>query len=414
MMLFKEEARHMDMSTNRLLIVDNEPMARRYVRQLAISLDYDVEETSSVTDALACVQTFCPGLIILDISLPDQDGIDLFTKLAEIDCQATILVLSSLDRTVLDAAATIGTDLGLRIRGVMTKPVFPPELTSWLKAAQINQPFVSEQMVRTAMENDEFLLHYQPTFHRAGEHPWRIVNVAGYLRWKHPEFGILMPGQFLDAVKEAGVLAELTDRSILEAMQNVRYWQDRGISVSVGVCIPWQLITDSGIPDRLMTLAREVDINPNKVVLHISDIVENDNSTIGREVLARLRLKEFQIAYDGFRDLRSSIRFLVKLPFTAVNLDSSLASLANFDKKAADSVAAIVAVGRELGLDVCANGVADQIELDTLESLGCCLVRGYLFTRALPGSQVEGFIRTWNKAAARPRLDLALTGTGTA
>lgn len=402
----------MDMSANRLLIVDNEPMARRYVRQLAASLDYEVEETSSVTDALACVQTFCPGLIILDISLPDQDGIDLFTELAKIDCRATILVLSNLDRTMLEAAATIGTDLGLRVHGVMTKPVFPPEITSWLKAVRFNQPLVSEQMVRTAIENNEFLLHFQPTFHRAGDHPWRVIGVAGYLRWKHPEFGILMPGQFLAAVEEFGLLTEVTDRSIREAMEHVRYWQDRGISLSVGVCIPWRLITDSGIPDRLEMLAREIDINPNKVLLHISDIVESDNAAIGREVLARLRLKEFGIAYDGFSDLRSSIRHLTELPFTTVNLDGSLASLAIYDKKVANSIAAIVAVGRELGIEVYANGVADQLELDTLESLGCRLVRGYLFTRPLPGSQVEGFVRTWNKAAVRPHLELSLTGTG--
>ncbi len=402
----------MDMTANRLLIIDNEPMARRYVRQLAATLDYDVEETSSATDALACVEKFCPGLIILDISLPDKDGIDLFSELAKIDCQATILILSSLDRTMLEAAATIGIELGLRVQGVMTKPVIPPELTSWLNAARFNQPMVSAEIVRTALENDEFLLHFQPTFHRASDHPWRVIGVAGYLRWKHPELGILMPGQFLAAVEESGLLTEVTDRSIREAMEHVRYWQDRGISLSVGICIPWRLITDTGIPDRLETLAREIDINPNKILLHISDIGESDNAAIGREVLARLRLKEFRIAYDGFRDLRSSIRHLSELPFTAVNLDGSLASLAIYDKKVANSIAAIVAVGRELGIEVYANGVADQLELDTLESLGCRLVRGYLFTRALPGSQVEGFVRTWNKAAVRPRLELSLTATG--
>ncbi len=404
----------MDLTANKLLIVDNEPMARRYVRQIATKLDYSVEETSTVSDALACVKNFGPGIIILDISLPDKDGIDFFTELAKIDCRATILVLSSLDRTMLETAATIGVELGLDVQGVMTKPVFPPELTNWLKAVRIDQPLVSEQMIRTALDNDEFLLHFQPTFHRAGDHPWRAVGVVGYTRWKHPDFGILLPGQFLATVEGAGLLVELTDRMILEAMQHVRYWQDRGISLSVGVHVPWKLITDSGIPERLETLTREIDIHPNKVALHISDIVENDNFSVGREVLTRLRLKEFQISYDGFSDLRSSIRYLVKLPFTAVNLDASLASLASIDNKAANSIAAIIAVARELDIEVIANGVADQLELDTLESLGCNLVRGYLFTRALPGSQIEGFVRTWNKAAIRPRIELALTGTARA
>ncbi len=399
----------MELNSNKLLIVDNDPMARRYTRHLAIKLDYDVEECQSVSEALELIKESSPSLIVIDLNLPDTDGIGMLAELAKLDCKAAILILGSFERAILDTAETVGKDLGLRILGVMTKPVITAELASWLKLARVGQPVVSEQVLRSALDNGEFLLHYQPTFCRTGDHPWHATSVAAYIRWNHPEFGILKPGQFLGEVEKAGLLPELTDQAILEAMRQIHYWQERGVSVTVGVSIPWHLITDSEVPERLEALAREVDINPGKMILNISDIKDSENSSVGREVLARLRLKGFQLAFDGFTDLRSSIISLVKLPFTAVNLDSSLPSLASCDKDVAGSVAAIVSVAQELGLEVHAKSVADQRELDTVENLGCHSARGNLFCHALPGSEVEGFVRQWNKAAVRPRLELAST-----
>lgn len=401
----------MDVNSNKLLIVDKDPMARKYTRNLAMKLDYDIEESDSVSEALAYIEKFSPSLIVLDLNLVDTDGIEMLTQLAKIKCKAAIVILSSLDRVILESARTVGQEIGLQILGISTKPVFPAEIVSWLKLAQVGRPVVSEQVVRSALENDEFLLHYQPTFSRKGDLPWSVSGVAAYIRWNHPELGILRPGQFLGAVEKTGLLPELTDRAILDAIQHVRYWQVRGMSLAVGVSIPWHLITDSGMPERLETLTREADINPNRLILNISDIGDSQNSIVGREVLARLRLKEFQLAYDGFKDLRSSINHLVNLPFAITNLDSSFAALANFDKGTASTVEAIVAIGRELGIEVHAKSVESQQELDELESLGCRSAQGNIFCPVLPGSQVESFVRQWNKAAIRPTLELARTGS---
>lgn len=400
----------MEANSNKLLIVDNDPMSRRYTRNLAMKLDYEVEESCSVSEALGRIMQFSPSLIVIDLNLSDKDGIDMLVELAKLDCNAAILILGSFERAVLETAETVGSELGLRILGVITKPFLPAEITSWLKSARVDQPFFSEQVMRSAFENDEFLLHFQPTFHRDAGHPWRVTGVAAYLRWDHPKLGILRPGQFLGAFEQAGLLPEITDQAISEAARHVRYWQERGISLSVGISIPWQLITDSGLPERLETAARKADINPSKIKLNISNIPKSAESAVGREVLARLRLKEFQLVLDDFADLRSSINSLAKLPFTAINLDSSLVSLARFDNDAAHTISTIISVGRELGLEIHAKSVADQLELDTLEELGCCSARGNIFSAALPGSLVEGFVRRWNKACAPPRLELERTG----
>lgn len=402
----------MDLISNKVLIVDNEPMSRRYTRHLAMKLGYDVKETHTVSEALDSIEIFAPSLIVIDLNLPDTDGIDLLSELASLGTGASILILSSLERAILDTADTVGTELGLRMLGAMTKPVLPAELASRLKSAQVGQPFISEEVVRLALENGEFLLHYQPTFKRHENYPWHVTGVAAFIRWNHPELGILRAGQFLSAVEKVGLLPEVTDQAILDAIQHVRYWQQRGVSLSVGITIPWHLITDTQVPDRLQTLVHEVDINPNRLTLNISDIGNGMESNVGREVLARLRLKEFQLVYDGFTNLRSSINSLISLPFTAINLDGSLVALARFDKNVAGTISAIVSIARELGMEVHAKSVADQRELEALESLGCYSARGNVFSPALPGSKVESFVRQRNKAAIRPQLELLETGTG--
>ncbi len=400
----------MQMNSNKLLIVDNDPMSSRYTRNLATKLDYDVKESRSASEALGYVTQFSPSLIVVDLNLPDTDGIDMLTSLARLDCKAAILIVGHAERAVLETAETVGSELGLQILGVITKPVLPAEITSWLKSARVNQPFISEQVVRAAVENEEFLLYYQPTLCRTDGEPWHVTGVAAYLRWDHPELGILRPGQFLNAVEQAGLLPDITYQVILEAMRHINYWQERGMSLSIGISIPWQIITNSSMPARLETLARKANINPNLLNLNISDIPQYVDSAMARNILCRIRQQDFQLAFDGFRDLKSSICNLGALPFTAINLDDSLVSLARFDNDVATTISTILSVARELGLEVHAKGVADQLELDILEELGCHAARGNLFSDALPGSRVEGFVRRWNKAGRRPSIELERTG----
>jgi len=401
----------MDVISNSLLIVDNEPITRRDMRQLAMKLDYEVEEANSASAALEHFGVAPPNMIVIDLNLPDTDGIRLLVELAQLECKAAILIIGSFENTILEAAENVGLELGLRILGATAKPALPSEFARWLELARVKGPSISDHAVRSALDNGEFSLHYQPTFSRVGDRPWYVSGVTAYVRWEHPEFGLLRPGQFLRDVENTGLLNELTDKLVLEAMQHVRYWQDRGMSLTVGISIPWRLIADPSTPERLDALARETNINPSKLVLNIFDFSDSSKLVTGCEVLARLRLREFQIVYDGFTDLRSSIVNLVKLPFTAVNLDSTLSSLASSDAGVARSISTILAVAQELELEVHAKCVATQQDLDKLEELGCRSVRGHLFSREMPASQIEDFVRHWNKIVARPALELAYSGT---
>ncbi len=394
----------MYLNSNRLLILDNDSTARGHVHQLATRLDYDVREAGTLADALIIIKSFSPSLIILDLDLPDTDGIGMLAELAKEECKVPMLIVTGLDPTISDAARAVGIEQGLRILGNLSKPVFPAELSGWLKAALGPRPVVSEQVVRSALENDEFSLHYQPTLYRTENRAWRITGVAGYLRWAYPGYGLLKPAQFLAGIEKSGSLPEVTDRILLQAMQDAQFWQDRGLSLTIGLSIPWYLITHTLFSGRLETLVNELGINPDRLVLNISDVTKSNNSAVGYEKLTRLRHKGFGLAYDGFNNIRSSILDLAKLPFTVINLDSSMVAHSGYEQSAANAVAAVFAVARELDMEVHAKGVAHSSELRILESLDCRSARGHLFGRAMPAAEVESFVRQWNKPTSNTKM----------
>lgn len=387
----------MYVNPNRLLIVDNDPAARSQVRQLASRLDYDVEEADSVTQALNTIQSFSPSFIILDPDMPDSDGIEMLTQLAENDCTVAILILTSLHCAISDAAKAVGVEQGLRILGNIAKPLYPPQLGGWLKVALSPQPDISARIVFSALENDEFSLHYQPTLSRTEGHTWRITGLAAYVRWTYPGYGLLNPAQFLTSIEKSGLLPELTERIMLQATLDAQYWQARGLSLTIGICVPWYLIADTPFPEQLKKRVKELGIDPGMLQLNISDVTKSKNYSVGHEKLVQLGLIGFGLAYDCINDMRSSIVDMVKMPFTVVNLDESMVSKLDYEQSGTSAIRSVIAVAQNLDLVVHAKGVTHKNERRVLESLDCCSARGHLFSPAMHGTEVEGFVRRWNK-----------------
>lgn len=386
----------MHANSNRLMIVDGDSITRRHVRQLAEELDYIVEEARTVADAQNIAREFRPSLIILDLHLPDADGIDMLSELEDAGCTAAILILSHVGRAIMDTAKSIADDRGWQLLGCITKPVYPPELAGWLKIALASGPSISPKLLRTAIENDEFVLHFQPTLHRKDDTSWQITGVSGYVRWMHPDFGLLRPTVFLASIEKAGLLSELTDKLMLQAIRDAQFWRKRGLSLTVGFCIPWDLLKNSRLPNRLEELTSEHDVDPTMLVLNILNVDGRSNLIVVQDALIRLRVRGFHLAYDGFGTVKNSIEDLVQFPFAIINLDSVLIPNSVHNDSSATTVSAALAIARNLDMEVHAKGVDSQEDIDILESLGCRAARGNLFSGAIPAPEVESFVRRWN------------------
>lgn len=386
----------MHLNQNRLLIVEGDSITRRHVHQLAAKLDYTVEEAHTVANALNCIEKFCPSLIILDLDLPETDGIEMLAELGKAGCTTAKLLLSHPDRSIIDTAKAIAIERGWQVLGCISKPVYPPELAGWLKVALTPKLAMSRKTISSAIENEEFLLHYQPTLHSNDGLSWHITGVAGYVRWQHPEFGLLRPAVFLAGVTNVGLLSALTDQLMHQLIRDAQFWRNRRLSLTVGLCIPRDSLKNFSIINRLEALTSEYDVRPDMLVLSILDADSRPNFDIERAALNRLRLRGFQLAYDGFHKMRHSIAELTQMSFTIINLDSLLVPHSDHDERTAGTVSAVLAIARYLGMEVHAKGITNQGDLDLLGSLGCRAARGHLFSHEIPAAEVESFVRRWN------------------
>lgn len=390
----------MHCNSNRLLIIDSDSITRRHVRQLAANIDYTVEEAHTLADALNCIEEFRPSLIILDLDLHETDGIEVFAELGKAGCTAAVLILSHQDRAIMDTARSVAAERGWQILGCISKPVVPLEITSWLKVALVAIPTVSRKLVSAAIENDQFLLHYQPILHRKDDLSWQITGVTSYVRWQHPDYGLLRPAVFMTSVREIGLLSDLTEQLMLQAIRDAQFWRNRGLSLTVGFSMPYDLLKNSHVIKRLEALTIEYDVDPKMLVLNVTDVDGRSNLDIQHDALIRLCVEGFQLAYDGAHTMQHSVAEFVQMSFSIINLDGLLVPHSDHDETSARTVSAFLAVAQDLGMEVHAKGVVDQNELDLLESLGCYAAQGHFFSREMPAADIESFVRRWNSLSA--------------
>ena len=253
-----------------------------------------------------------------------------------------------------------------------------------------------EAELRVAIEEQQFLLHYQPKF--ACERDRTIVGVEALVRWNHPELGVLLPNQFLPIAEKLGLLMDITDFTITDAICQYSAWRARGIDMPVSINLASSLIRDDRFPDRLVNSFRQFDAPPWRFTLEVKESHNSIDRDLCADVFTRLRLAGVGIALDDYGAGQSSLTELYKLPFTELKLDRALVSDAPNSGDARIVMHAIVRLARELGISVCAEGVETQAELGGVLAAGCNVMQGRLFCEPQRPADLE---RTLNAMRTR-------------
>jgi EAL domain-containing protein (putative c-di-GMP-specific phosphodiesterase class I) len=233
-----------------------------------------------------------------------------------------------------------------------------------------------EAELRRALEEQELTLHYQPKFDCHDERS--IVAVEALVRWNHPELGLLRPGRFLPLAETSGLLTDVTDFTITEAIRQHAAWRDRGLDVPVAINLSTGLIRDEGFPDRLMTSFRQHGVSPSRFTLEVKETGSTADRELCTDVFTRLRLAGVGLALDDYGVGLSSLTELYKLPFTELKIDRALVADAPNSGDARIVMHGIVRLAHELAINVCAEGVETRAELNAVLSAGCDFAQGTL------------------------------------
>ncbi|WP_051660926.1 EAL domain-containing protein [Bosea sp. 117] len=234
-----------------------------------------------------------------------------------------------------------------------------------------------ETDLQAAIRGNELTLHYQPVISCASN---RITGVEALLRWNHPTQGSIPPSVFIPVAEEAGLMPAL-GAWVLE-----RAFADYARLPNIDVCInlsPAQLRSGS-IRNHLTELARRHGVLTHRIVFEITETALMNSSSATRETMNFIRAMGFQLALDDFGTGYSSLRYLCDYKFDRLKIDRSFVSEINDTGNALAIVQSAVQLGRNLGIDVVAEGVESEAEAAAMRFLGCTAMQGYYFGRPVP------------------------------
>jgi diguanylate cyclase (GGDEF)-like protein len=253
-----------------------------------------------------------------------------------------------------------------------------------------NERLELEQDLRRALDNDEFRLFWQAQVSLADG---GIVGMEGLCRWLHPEKGIIMPLTFIPVAEEAGLMPQLGYRVLLEACRRAAMWRDRGfphIPVSVNVSV--RQLQAGDFPEIVERVLLLTDLEPSLLELEITESIAAEGEGILPHI-ARLRDLGVGLAIDDFGTGYSSFSYLLKHRIDTIKIDRSFVIGLPSHKDSVAIVRAIVSMARNLGLDVVAEGVDTQEQLDFLYACGCGVAQGFLLHMPMPWREMEPLLK---------------------
>lgn len=244
--------------------------------------------------------------------------------------------------------------------------------------------------LRRALDEQELTLHYQPKL-TASDSP-AVAGVEALVRWNHPELGLLLPGRFLPLAEAAGLLTEITDFTITEAIHQYALWRDRDLDLPVAVNLAPGLVKDSGFPDRLMSSMRQFDMPPSRLTLDVKEIDRLADRALCLDAFTRLRAAGVGLALDDYGVGLSSLTELYRMPFTEVKIDGALIADASRNENASIVMRAIVRLAHELSMVVTAEGVETRAQLDRVIASRCDCTQGTLLCDPRRPADLERFL----------------------
>lgn len=240
--------------------------------------------------------------------------------------------------------------------------------------------------VERALANDELMLLYQP---KVDVDTGRIVGMEALLRWNHPRFGMMAPGEFIHAMEGAGVINAVGDWVLESAMRQMKQWLDEGRGdFRMAVNVSPQQLEDPGFVDNLRRLLDLTKLPARNLELEITESVLIEHSVKSLSLIDAVQRLGVRLAMDDFGTGYASLAYLVNYPIHTLKIDKSFVGDLTRSTKHRAIVTAVVGLGRSLGLEVVAEGVETLAQLEALRGLGCQCIQGHLLSTPSSADQI--------------------------
>jgi EAL domain-containing protein (putative c-di-GMP-specific phosphodiesterase class I)/CheY-like chemotaxis protein len=389
-------------SATSILVLDDDPFMLRLLSRMLANLEFT--SVTACDNGHSALQQMDhadnpPNLILLDLNMPEMDGVEFVHKLVERRYTGSLILVSGEDQHVLQTAQKMVQEHRIPLLGRLSKPVtleaLAATLEKWAAPAQAGSRVYGADELRTAIANGELVNHYQPKVEVA---TGRVMGMETLVRWNHPKDGMVSPGQFVGVAETHGLIGELTAVVLSGALAQARNWQEAGLPLQLAVNVSMDNLASPDFTDAAAQLAAKAGVPPQQVVLEVTENrLMQEELRVPLETLTRLRLKRFRLSVDNFGTGHSPLSRLRDIPFDELKMDRSIVHGAYADDALHVKYDSSLVRARELHMAAVAVGVEDPGDWNLLRRTGCDFAQGYFIAHPMPATDLSAWMEDWRR-----------------
>ena len=389
------------MAYKSVLIIDDDPtqftILSAYFQRIGAEAVKGAENAARALTFLND-ENFGFDLIVSDLQMPEMDGIELLRHLKSIRFKGELVIISGVQKNLLEHAGRLAKMQNLNITGHLSKPVSKNALDRlFLRDAKGTESTAKPKPQHVITNNDfdkaltdgEIFPVFQPKIDLT---TGRIAGAEALARWEKPNVGFISPDKLFSFAEDMGRLEELTFYLFDKAAGAIKHFVNADPSQKFATNLAPALISNLSLPDRLVNLIRHHKLNLENFSFEVTEnsILNLDPVTL--EVLSRLRIYGFDLAIDDFGTGSSNIQTLRDFPYSELKIDRAFISNATTDAFSRETVHAAVALATEQNMRIVAEGVESIESLNFIQKNGVHEVQGFLISKPLKAKEYLEFI----------------------
>jgi diguanylate cyclase (GGDEF)-like protein/PAS domain S-box-containing protein len=249
---------------------------------------------------------------------------------------------------------------------------------------------VNEENLHDALDNDRFVLHYQPQVDTGSG---SILGVEALVRINNEKTGIISPNNFIPLAEELGLIGHIDEWVFIESCRQFHEWREKGYEpIRISINLSALQLRNRDLVKKYMAILKDYNINPENIELEITENALIENEDMAMEILQKFQKNGISIALDDFGTGYSSLQLINLYPIDTVKIDRSFVKDAVTNKKNAAIIKAIMHLANSLDLKIIAEGVETLEQYEFIKSLGCDEIQGYYFYKPSTSTEIENLL----------------------